>query len=225
MTVDVPALDTVAATEAPTETAPRTVTLPAGFVPLGERSEEERQAILQRAHRGDTEATQTLFWSMALDPARGLRFTDLPRQTWRKLIDASTYRFANVGDSSTRALMFQHAEMVRASLLAETQGTALEHLLVDRIVTCHLAASLADADVSFYAGSSDGTFYLRRQDNMHKQLVRAIEALAKVQRLMRPGPLMALAQMNIAAPGSQQVNMVTPLSAPHPQHADTSYTA
>jgi hypothetical protein len=40
--------------------------------------------------------------------------------------------------------------------------------------------------------------------------LQSIEALARVQRLMWPGPLLAMTQLNIAHAGSQQLKMVTP---------------
>jgi hypothetical protein len=97
--------------------------------------------------------------------------------------------------------------MVRAALRGETGGTALEHLLADRIATCWLAAYLAEVDAGFYAASVDGPFYDKRADRAHRRFLVAVESLAKVQRLMRPSPLMALAQVNIAQPGAQQLNM------------------
>jgi hypothetical protein len=126
-----------------------------------------------------------------------------------------------------QTMLLEHCDAMRAGLLAETQQTMLEMMLVERIVTCWLAAYLSDVDVSWHMGEFDMPYFVRRQDNAHKQFLRAVESLAKVQRLMRPGPLLALAQMNIATPGSQQVNMVTPgVSTPLAAHplssADTT---
>lgn len=127
-----------------------------------------------------------------------------PRQIQEKLITLSAAK----KDTAFHALLMGHCDGMRAGLLAETRQTMLERVLVDRIVTCWLAAYLADVDASFHVGEYDMPYFQQRQHNAHKQFLSAIESLAKVQRLMRPGPLMALAQMNIAAPGAQQINQV-----------------
>lgn len=132
-----------------------------------------------------------------------------PRMIQEKLIALSAAK----KDAAFHNLLMGHCDALRAGLLAETRHTMLERMLVERIVTCWLAAYLSDVDASWHMGEFDMPFFLRRQHNAHKQFISAVEALAKVQRLMRPGPLMALAQMNIAAPGAQQLNMAH-VSAP-----------
>jgi hypothetical protein len=188
--------------------APTVPHLPAGWRTLGQLTEDERAPIFQAAQHGDMEALRQVLWSLALEPERGVKLLDVPTQIRRNLIEAHT----DPRNGLVRQLTEAQCEMVRADLLASCTGTALERLLVDRIVTCWLAAYLADgsAAVGGQYASSSAEYSLRRQDRAHRRFLQSIEALARVQRLMRPGPLLALAQLNITHAGSEQLNMATP---------------
>lgn len=181
-----------------------TVEVPASYTqPFSQLSPEERASIFQAAQHGNAEALRRVLWSMAIEPERGVKILDVPTQIRRNMTSAT-----HPGNELIAKTTHAQCEMVRADLLASCGGTAIERLLIDRIVTCWLAAYLADgteAVASKYAGR-DSEYHLRRQDRAHKRLLQSIEALARVQRLMRPGPLVAMAQLNIAQPGSQQVN-------------------
>ncbi len=85
------------------------------------------------------------------------------------------------------------------ALQAELEGSncaPLERILCSRIATCWLDLHLAD--VSFaakYKGSitlGQLNFYQARQDRAHKRYLSAVESLARVRRLLRPGPLVLL---------------------------------
>jgi hypothetical protein len=188
--------------------APVVAALPAGWRPLGELTTDERAPIFQAAQNGDTEALRQVLWSLALEPERGAKLLDVPTQIRRNLIEAHT----DPQNALVKRLTETQCEMVRADLLASCTGTPLERLLVDRVVTCWLAAYLADgsAAVGGQYASSSAEYYLRRQDRAHRRFLQSLEALARVQRLMRPGPLLAMAQLNIAHAGSQQLNMAIP---------------
>jgi len=188
--------------------APVGATLPASWRPLGQLTYDERAPIFQAAQNGDTEALRQVLWSLALEPERGAKLLDVPTQIRRNLIEAHT----DPRNGLVRKLTETQCEMVRADLLASCTGTPLERLLVDRIVTCWLAAYLADgsAAVGGQYASSSAEYYLRRQDRAHRRFLQSLEALARVQRLMRPGPLLAMAQLNSAHAGSKQLNITTP---------------
>ena len=81
---------------------------------------------------GDAEAVRQVLWSLALEPERGAKLLDVPTQIRRNLIEAHT----DPRNGLVRKLTEAQCEMVRADLLASCTGTALERLLVDRIVTC-----------------------------------------------------------------------------------------
>jgi len=195
--------EATAAVQAPVE-----ATLPASWRPLGQLTYDERAPIFQAAQNGDTEALRQVLWSLALEPERGAKLLDVPTLIRRNLIEAHT----DPRNGLVRKLTETQCEMVRADLLASCTGTPLERLLVDRIVTCWLAAYLADgsAAVGGQYASSSAEYYLRRQDRAHRRFLQSLEALARVQRLMRPGPLLAMAQLNIAHAGSKQLNITTP---------------
>jgi hypothetical protein len=146
--------ETTATAEAPT--VPR---LPAGWRPLGELTADERAPIFQAAQNGDTEALRQVLWSLALEPERGAKLLDVPTQIRRNLIEAHT----DLRNGLMRKLPETQCAMVRADLLASCTGTPLERLLVDRIVTCWLAAYLADgsAAVGGQYASSSAEYYLR----------------------------------------------------------------
>lgn len=210
-----PAVDAVAVDAAPGVPVAMP-TPPAGWHP--DPSVEERAERFHAAQHGDMEALQHVLWWMVAAPERGARVMDLPGQVRRNMMEAST----DPRDHLTLELMQQSCEMMHADLLGACGGSPVERLLIDRIVTCWLAAYLADGSAALggkYA-HRDNEYYLRRQDRAHRRLLQSVEALARLQRLMRPGPLVTLAQLNIAQPGAQQLN-VAPTAAPSllPQHS------
>ncbi len=88
--------------------------------------------------------------------------------------------------------------------------TPLERTLCERIASCWLDVQLADlvfaakrkAGMSFAADD----YYQRRQDRAHARFLAAVQALARVRRLLAP----VVAQVNIAHPGEQEVNLAAP---------------
>jgi hypothetical protein len=133
--------------------APTVPHLPTGWRPLGELTADERAPIFQAAQHGDTEALRQVLWSLALEPERGAKLLDVPTQIRRNLIEAHT----DPRNGLVRKLTEAQCKMVRADLLVACTCTALERLLVDRIVTCWLAAYLADGSAAVggqYASSN-----------------------------------------------------------------------
>lgn len=211
----------VAACVGATDSSPVQPTPPAGWRPWSDLAEDERECLFAAAQQGDTEALRHVLWALAVEPERGAKILDVPRQIRRNMISSCGMGREGRNNLAREATEAQ-CEMVRADLMAACSGgpgggSALERLLVERIVTCWLAAYLADGDAaSVTAGHSwdrSAEFYLKRQDRAHRRLVQSIECLARVQRLMRPGPLVAAMtmaqQVNIAQPGAAQVNLVT----------------
>jgi hypothetical protein len=118
--------------------APSMPLLPSGRRPLGELTADERAPIFQAAQHGDTEALRQVLWSLAVEPERGAKLLDVPTQIRRNLIEAHT----DPKNGLMSKLTETQCEMVRADLLASCTGTALERLLVDRMVHV-LAGSVA----------------------------------------------------------------------------------
>ena len=78
----------------------------------------------------------------------------------------------------------------------------IERLLAERVALCWLAANYADAEYTrkLKAGMSfrEGGFLAKRCEQTNRQLLKAIESLARVRRLLTP------MQINI---GQNQINM------------------
>jgi hypothetical protein len=179
--------------------------------PSSDLSQEEQALLLRRAQAGDSDALKRLFQAMLEEPDLGAQALDLPRRVREELI-AATYGDAN---DLARTLHVAKAAMVEATLLREAGASALEQLLIERIATCWLSAELADIDAAtreeHHAPGQYADYYARRQDRAHRRFLQAVEALARMRRLLSPLPLVG--QVNIAEAGTQQLNVaaMTPM--------------
>lgn len=172
----------------------------------------ERDYIQELAQSGDLEALKVVFRSMLADPERGARAINLPSQVRRMLIVASSGEHNDLAREAYTA----KADMVQASMLGATVNPSpLERLLIERVVTCWLAVELADMDTAHQEAGARHMpnpgkmleYYARRQDRAHKRFLASVDALVRMRRLASPMPFVA-GQVNIAAPGAQQLNMV-----------------
>lgn len=185
--------------EPPSKTASSTIT------PYSDLGRDEQALLLRMAQAGDPEALKRLFQAMLDEPAMGARALDVSRRVREELI-AATY-----GDDNdlARELHLAKADMVEATLLHEAGTSMLEQLLIERIVTCWLAAELADIDAAtreeHHAPGQHADYYARRQDRAHRRFLQSVDALARMRRLLSPLPLVG--QMNIAEAGTQQLNV------------------
>jgi hypothetical protein len=94
-----------------------------------------------------------------------------------------------------------------AEELAGPNPTPLEHLLCQRIATCHLALHLMESSKVEYASgqpfnNDDEEHWEMLKNRAQRRYLDAILALAKVRRLLVP----ASGQVNIAEAGAQQLN-------------------
>lgn len=128
--------------------------------------------------------------------ARFVRLVDRDPQNWQAIGDLGAeirtqlLRSAAGGD----AVRYEAVKRVTAALVEELapSGTpALERLLVERIVTAHLAVTLAEAaadrahrDPEVRMEACD--YYLRRLDGAHRRFVSSVKALALIRRLNVP---------------------------------------
>jgi hypothetical protein len=91
----------------------------------------------------------------------------------------------------------------KRSQVAGEDPSPLERLLAERVALCWVAASYADAEYArkLKAGMSfrEGEYLSRRCEQTNRQLLKAIESLARVRRLLTP------MQINI---GQHQINLV-----------------
>jgi hypothetical protein len=184
---------------------PPTATESLAETPYSDLSREDQALLLQLAQYGDTDALKHIFQAMLEEPARGARVLDLPRQVRQELIMATF----GEGNDLARELYSTKAEMIGATLLTEAGPSALEYLLIERVVTCWLAAELADIDAAnqeeHHTPGHHADYYARRQDRAHKRFLQSVEALTRMRRLLSPLPLVG--QMNIAEAGAQQLNI------------------
>jgi hypothetical protein len=85
-----------------------------------------------------------------------------------------------------RTLWPKRLEEMRREL-AGPEPTPLERALVERIVTCYLAVSLAEIDALSKGGTPEQReFYERRLERAHHRYTTAAVALARVRRLLAP---------------------------------------
>lgn len=186
------------------------LTEPLMETPFSDLSRDEQALLLRLAQCGDADALRSVIQAMLEEPARGARALDLPHQVRQELIVA-TY-----GEDNHLASRLYSAktEMLDAALLSETGPSPLEHLLIERIVTCWLAAELADIDAAnqevHHAPGRHADYYARRQDRAHRRLLQSVEALTRMRRLLSPLPLVG--QVNIAEAGTQQLNIAATMT-------------
>ncbi len=152
--------------------------------------------LIDRAQKGDAAALKEV--KPALDALPAL---------WRDLGDIAAHaRMAIIEQASGNDLLAQDAyrrnvDRLRTEL-AQPTDTALEHLLIERIVTCWLQLGYADALAAQNASKLDrdwADYYQRRIDRAHRRYLSAIKTLATVRRLLTPA-----VQVNVA---EQQVNI------------------
>jgi hypothetical protein len=132
----------------------------------------------------------------AVLPLNAHGIADLAERTQLALSRA----LAGFDDGYQRAIA-EHCVERRRELTLENDG-ALEHLLIEQVVTCELAATYADqlAHENDVISIAQAEYLLRRQESTHRRLLSACRALATVRRLRIPA-----VQLNVA---QQQVNVV-----------------
>jgi len=159
---------------------------------------EELLALADRAQKGDRTTLPALRELLKQPGAVDLLGGDLARQAQLTLIDKFSGTNLVFKESLTRKL-----ELLRAELNGPTP-TAVERLLVERIVTCWLHLHHLEM---IYAGKDSlslelGTYYQRSLDRAQKRYLAAIKTLAVVRKLAVP-----VLQVNIAR---KQVNLAGP---------------
>jgi hypothetical protein len=146
----------------------------------GPRSEDETRAVLERAHRGHTDALGELRAALDQHPEIWRSYGDLARHAqgaWIGLIAGS--------DLAWKESLGRQVESMRAEL-AGPDPSPLETLLVGRIVACSLQVGYADAAVAQAREVSlkQADYARKRQDSASKRYLAAIGALAMVRRLL-----------------------------------------
>ena len=112
------------------------------------------------------------------------------------------------GDNlSVREAALACMRQTRAALLGE-RPTALEEVLVERVVSTWLQAQDADFRVANQPGEipiARAEYLQRRQERAHRRFLGACRALAQVRGMALPAVLAQVGQVNVAA--GPQVNV------------------
>jgi hypothetical protein len=163
----------------------------------------ELRRFIGRAQAGD-EATLPALRKLLNNPAFVDRLGgDLAWQAESSLIRAIAGKDLALQEALTRKL-----QLLRAELLGP-DPSALERLLVERVVACWLQMQEADIRAAQAKDPSLrwADFYQKRMDRAHRRYLSAIKTLATVRKLALP-----VLQVNIA---KKQINVagVTPPDA------------
>jgi hypothetical protein len=93
-------------------------------------------------------------------------------------------------------------------------ASCLEKMLIDHVLTCWLRLQQVELkNIRVARGSptmSQGDYWDRRLSAAQRRYLRACETLARVRKLIRRTPVL---QVNIAAQGGQQVNVIGSVQA------------
>lgn len=172
--------------------------LPAKAEPIPKTTGEIR-ALLKRTHAGD-ESTVPVVRAMLQNPAYVRMFGgDLAAE-----VIASFARAMAGNNVSFREAVLKKVELLRADLLGDSP-TAVERVLVERVVACWL--QVQEAELRAAQSQKDATykqldFYQRRMDATNRRFLAAVKTLALVRKLAVPA-----LQVNIAR---KQVNVIAP---------------
>jgi hypothetical protein len=162
----------------------------------------ERQALVTRLSTGDRSAMPELRAMLDAHPETVKSWTaHVLNAGWHL---AHEY-FADELRPLAAEMLPRRVRQIRAELEGE-HPTPLERLLCERVAACWLAVALLDAATPAGLDSAPASpAWQRHHDEMktraHRRYLDACVALARVRRLLQPGPL--LAQVNIAQRGAQ----------------------
>ena len=172
--------------------------------PKTEWTSKEIYAVMQRAQDGNRTALAEMTPIMMKYPGVRQHLQDIAEKTQTKLIESVM--------ATDNLLLKQEWAARLANLRKELEGdhpTPLERTLIERVVTCYLATNTADISATTSGMSLDrAEYYDRRAERAQRRYLAAAESLARIRRLEVP-----VQQINIAQPGSQQINQVNTDSA------------
>ena len=156
-------------------------------------------AMTQLASKGDERASQALIEACQTMPQLWGYLSTLSSAAVRSWVDLLAP--AGPGQEIVRRTTEKEIERKRSQVAGE-DPSPLERLLAERVVLCWVAATYADAEYTrkLKSGVSfrEGEYLARRCEQTNRQLLKAIESLARVRRLLTP------MQINI---GQNQINV------------------
>ena len=156
-------------------------------------------AMTQLAAAGDERASTALIEACQTVPRLWEILSTLSSLAVRSWIDLLAAE--RPGTEIVRRAIEKEIERKRNEAAGEN-ATPLERLLAERVALCWVAATNADAEYTrkLKEGMSfrEGEYLARRCEQTNRQLLKAIESLARVRRLLTP------MQVNI---GQNQINL------------------
>jgi hypothetical protein len=180
--------------------------LPEGVGELGPETPVTRDvaawltALQMLANQGDAQAGKTLVEAYDKVPRLWEQVTGLQENAERSWIDAMAPK--RPGQEFTRAAIQREVDRRRREIGGEAQSP-LERLLVDRVVLCWLQATFADARYAQRMTDGltfkEGEYFQRQCERAQRQLLKAVQTLATVRRLLTP-----TVQLNVA---ENQINV------------------
>jgi hypothetical protein len=156
-------------------------------------------AMSQLAAQGDERASRALIEACQKVPRLWEILSTLSSLAVRSWVDLLASE--RPGTEIVRRTIEKEIERKRSEVAGE-EASPLERLLAERVALCWVAATYADAEYTrkVKEGMSfrEGEYYSKRCEQTNRQLLKAIESLARVRRLLTP------MQVNI---GQNQINM------------------
>jgi len=156
-------------------------------------------AMTQLAAKGDDRASQALIEACQTVPRLWEILSTLSSLAVRSWVDLLASE--RPGTEIVRRTIEKEIERKRSQVAGE-DPSPLERLLAERVALCWVAATYADAEYArkLKDGMSfrEGEYHARRCEQTNRQLLKAIESLARVRRLLTP------MQVNI---GQNQINV------------------
>ena len=157
-------------------------------------------AMMQREAHGDERASAALLHVYKTAPKLLEEASGLQSNAERIWLD--TLLPPNSGRDFTRERFRRELDQLRQDVAGEAPSP-LERLLTDRVVLCWLSATAADSQYAQKQGGGTSLkeieFYQKRCERANRQLLRAVQTLATVRRLLTP-----MVQVNVA---EQQINV------------------
>jgi hypothetical protein len=167
-----------------------------------EGTPEDFLQLVERCYRSDKPAPKDLALLRAhLDrtPELYRAVADLARVARDKLTDGL------IEHPAMKAALEANVEVIKAGL-GWAEAPLIEQILIDDVVNCWLRLRWVEfrhAEHTSGAHSmSEGDYWSRAHSAAQRRHLRAVETLARVRKLTR-----ATLQINIAQPGSQQLNV------------------
>jgi hypothetical protein len=170
-------------------------------------SGEAREALaesVRRAERGDATVLPDLRAALDADPSLWHSYCDVGR-----LAEAAWLKLASGTNLMLMEAIRRHVQGLKAEV-AGADPSPLERLLADRVALCWLQCQECDAACGTLQRATlpEHAALLRRQNSAHRRLLQAIQALARVRRLLRraPSPVEVATRLGASEPAAARRN-------------------